>query len=69
MKNLKMNTEIGSIALFILIAMIFILIVLGAVYLNNRNASSQQEREIEQIERSYNVNDEEMIDEYNKALE
>ena len=69
MKNLKMNTEIGSIALFILIAMIFILIVLGAIYLNNRNASTQQEREIEQIERSYNVKDEEMIDEYNKALE
>ena len=69
MKNLKMNTEIGSIALFILIAMIFILIVLGAIYLNNRNASTQQEREIEQIERSYNVKDEEMIDEYNKVLE
>ena len=69
MKDLEKKNEIGSIALFILIAMIFILIILGAIYINNKNASLQQEREIEQIEQSYNVKDEEMIEEYNKALE
>ena len=69
MKNLKKNPEKGSITLFVLIAIIFILIVISAVYFSSQNKASAQEREIKQIERSYNVDNQDLSDEYDKLVE
>ena len=47
----KNNKEKGSITLFVLIGIIFILIILGVIYFSRQNKSIAQEKEIRQIEK------------------
>ena len=65
----KNNKEIGSISLFVLIGLIFILIILGVIYFSRQNKSIAQEKEIRQIEKSYNVNTNDLSEEYNEIIE
>ncbi len=65
----KNNKEKGSITLFVLIGIIFILIILGVIYFSRQNKSIAQEKEIRQIEKSYNVNTNDLSEEYNEIIE
>lgn len=65
----KNNKEKGSITLFVLIGIIFILIILGVIYFSRQNKSMAQEKEIRQIEKSYNVNTNDLSEEYNEIIE
>ena len=65
----KNNKEKGSITLFVLIGIIFILIILGVIYFSRQNKSIAQEEEIRQIEKSYNVNTNDLSEEYNEIIE
>ena len=47
----KNNKEKGSITLFVLIGIIFILIILGVIYFSRQNKSMAQEKEIRQTEK------------------
>ena len=65
----KNNKEKGSITLFVLIGIIFILIILGVIYFSRQNKSMAQEKEIRQIEKSYSVNTNDLSEEYNEIIE
>ena len=65
----KNNKEKGSITLLVLIGIIFILIILGVIYFSRQNKSIAQEKEIRQIEKSYNVNTNDLSEEYNEIIE
>ena len=65
----KNNKEKGSITLFVLIGIIFILIILGVIYFSRQNKSIAQEKEIRQIEKSYNINTNDLSEEYNEIIE
>lgn len=57
----------GSITLFVLISIMFFVIVLMGLYINSSYKMQKQQREIEQIQKSYNK--ENIDDLYNKAYE
>ena len=67
MKNNK--NENGSITLFVLIAMIFVLIIVCTIYITKQNELLEQEKEIDEIQESYNIDNNELLDEYNDSIE
>ena len=67
MKNNK--NENGSITLFVLIAMIFVLIIVCTIYITKQNELLEQEKEINEIQESYNIDNIELLDEHNDAIE
>lgn len=67
MKNNK--NENGSITLFVLIAMIFVLIIVCTIYITKQNELLEQEKEINEIQESYNIDNNELLDEYNDSIE
>ena len=50
---ININTEKGSVTLFVLIAMIFFLVILGYQYINVKNKEIIQEKELIKIQESY----------------
>lgn len=66
-RNFK-KSEKGSITLMVLTAMIFVLVVITASYLAISNKSGNQDRKISKIAQQYRASDEEMEQEYQKAL-
>lgn len=56
MKN-KIESQRGSITLFVLISMIFLIIVIVGIYISISNKLQKQEKEIEQIQQSYEKTD------------
>lgn len=62
------KSEKGSITLMVLTAMIFVLVVITASYLAISNKSGNQDRKISKIAQQYRASDEEMEQEYQKAL-
>ena len=69
MKDIKEKNIRGSITLFVTIVVIFVIIILGVFYFSRKNDSINQEKEIEQIEKSYNVNSNDLSEEYNEIVE
>ena len=67
MKNNK--NENGSITLFVLIAMILVLIIVCTIYITKQNELLEQEKEINEIQESYNIDNNELLDEYNDSIE
>lgn len=65
MKN-KIKSQKGSISLFVLISMIFFIIVILGIYAATSNRLQKQEKEIEQIQKSYEKTDINTV--YEKAL-
>ena len=54
---LKLKKENGSITLFVLVSMLFFIIVLMGIYVNISNKIQKQEKEIQQIQKSYQKED------------
>ena len=74
MKKIEDNKSIiqqenGSITLFVLIAMIFVLIIVCTIYITKQNELLEQEKEINEIQESYNIDNNELLDEYNDSIE
>lgn len=72
MKN-KIKSQKGSITLFVLISMIFLIIVIVGIYIATSNKAQKQEKEIEQIQQSYEKTDintvyEKTLTNYEKTL-
>lgn len=65
MRNKK---ERGSITLFVLVTCIFIVIVLVTFMVNVENKKQAQKKEIEQITKSYNQNEQKMEEIYSKIV-
>lgn len=64
MKNMKnyqkIKQEKGSITLFVLISMVFILVAVLGIYFNSNSKAQKQYKEIEKIQQEYekeNIND------------
>ncbi len=53
----KLKKENGSITLFVLVSMLFFIIVLMGIFVNTSNKIQKQEKEIQQIQRSYQKED------------
>lgn len=54
---LKLKKENGSITLFVLVSMLFFIIVLMGIFVNTNNKIQKQEKEIQQIQKSYQKED------------
>lgn len=54
---LKLKKENGAITLFVLVSMLFFIIVLMGIYVNISNKIQKQEKEIQQIQKSYQKED------------
>lgn len=54
---LKVKKENGSITLFVLVSMLFFIIVLMSIFVNTNNKMQKQEKEIQQIQKSYQKED------------
>ena len=54
---LKLKNENGSITLFVLVSMLFFIIVLMGIFVNTNNKIQKQEKEIQQIQKSYQKED------------
>ncbi len=65
MNNFK---ERGSITLFIIITLIFVLMILALIYFKTKNDNTAQKREIQQIEQTYSVDNNELSEEYNEII-
>jgi len=65
---MKNKGEQGSITLFVLVTCIFIVIVLVTFMINVENKKQAQKKEIEQITRSYERNEQEMDEIYSKIV-
>lgn len=65
MKNQK---ERGSVTLFVLVTCIFIVIILVTVMVNVENKKQAQKKEIEQITRSYEQNEQRMDEVYSRIV-
>lgn len=65
MNNFK---ERGSITLFIIITLIFVLMILAFIYFKTKNDNTAQKREIQQIEQTYSVDNNELSEEYNEII-
>lgn len=53
----ELKKENGSITLFVLVSMLFFIIVLMGIFVNTNNKIQKQEKEIQQIQRSYQKED------------
>ena len=58
------SREKGSVTLFVLVSMLIFITVLMLGYSNYMNKSSNQKMQIKEIEKEYDVNDEEMEEIY-----
>lgn len=76
MKNMKnyqkIKQEKGSITLFVLISMVFILVAVLGIYFNSNSKAQKQYKEIEKIQKEYekeNINDvyEKTYDKYTQS--
>ncbi len=76
MKNMKnyqkIKQEKGSITLFVLISMVFILVAVLGIYFNSSSKAQKQYKEIEKIQKEYekeNINDvyEKTYDKYTQS--
>ena len=65
MNNFK---ERGSITLFIIITLIFVFMILAFIYFKTKNDNTAQKREIQQIEQTYSVDNNELSEEYNEII-
>lgn len=65
MKN-EVKSQKGSITLFVMICMVFLIIVIVGIYVATSNRIKKQEKEIEQIQKSYENTDINIV--YEKAL-
>ena len=54
---INLKRENGSITLFVLVSMLFFIIVLMGIYVNTSNKIQKQEKEIQQIQKSYQKED------------
>lgn len=66
---MKNKGEKGSVALFVLVICMFVTIMLSAYMINMENKKQAQQREIDRITESYNQNEQEMEELYNRALQ
>lgn len=62
----KTKEEKGSITLFVLMSMIFFVIVLVGLYVNSSYKVQKQQKEIERIQRTYEIEDINGV--YNRAI-
>ena len=65
----KRSSEKGSITLFVLIACIFFVIILLIVNIGVINKNSNHEKELEKINKAYEVNETDINDTYEKAVD
>ena len=65
---MKNKGERGSVTLFVLVICMFVTIMLSAYMINMQNKKQAQEREIDRITESYNQNQQQMEEIYNRAL-
>lgn len=65
MKNKK---ERGSVTLFVLVTCIFMVMILTTVMVNIENKKQAQKKEIEQITKSYEQNEQKMEEIYSKMV-
>lgn len=62
----KINSEKGSITLYVLISMLFFVIVLMGLFVNSNYKMQQQERSIEKIQKGYEKTN--IDDLYNESI-
>lgn len=62
----RTKEEKGSITLFVLMSMIFFVIVLVGLYVNSSYKVQKQQKEIERIQRTYEIEDINGV--YNRAI-
>ena len=68
-KSKKLTKERGSIALFLLVSILFFIIIGYSIYANVANSLSAQEKEIKAIQKNYQENStEEIMDEKYEEL-
>lgn len=65
---MKNKGERGSVTLFVLVICMFVTVMLSAYMINMQDKKQAQEREIERITESYNQNEQQMEEIYNRAL-
>lgn len=65
---MKNKGERGSVTLFVLVICMFVTVMLSAYMINMQNKKQAQEREIDKITESYNQNEQQMEEIYNRAL-
>ena len=65
----KRNSERGSITLFVLIACMFFIIILLIINIGVINKNTKQERELEEISKAYEVNENDIDDTYKKVVD
>ena len=66
---INLRDKKGSVTVFILVIMLFILTTLAIGYLNVKNKNISQEEEIEKIRNEYRTNDEEMEQQYEELTQ
>lgn len=68
--NKKIKSEKGSVTVFVLATMLFIMLVMITSYTGMMNKLSNQTKQIQKIQEEYMVAnvEEQMTDEYNKVL-
>lgn len=62
----KINSEKGSITLYVLISMLFFVIVLVGLFVNSNYKIQQQERSVQKIQKGYEKSN--IDDLYNEAI-
>lgn len=62
----KINSEKGSITLYVLISMLFFVIVLVGLFVNSNYKIQQQERSVHKIQKEYEKSN--IDDLYNEAI-
>lgn len=62
----KVNSEKGSITLYVLISMLFFIIVLMGLFVNSNYKMQQQERSVKKIQKSYEKSN--IDDLYNETI-
>lgn len=65
---MKNKGERGSVTLFVVVICMFVTIMLSAYMINMQNKKQAQEKEIDRITQSYNQNEQQMEEIYNRAL-
>lgn len=64
--NMKNKNERGSITLFVLVVMLFLMMAFVTSYTSIKNKQIEQEKQIKKIQNEYKVQD--LESEYRKAL-
>ena len=62
----KVNSEKGSITLYVLISMLFFIILLMGLFVNSNYKMQQQERSVKKIQKSYEKSN--IDDLYNETI-